>query len=141
MTRFPNMIVKTLPFKTKDKFVLVKAITKKKREELMKSGTLIKQRHPTGYMLYADPNNAKILKDLCWCCGGVRVAVRVDRTHWKEICFRKSKGLRNFKPRLCKYYKNGNCHANGRADGNCKGTLTDSRARRRRDKRERDWGK
>lgn len=66
------------------------------------------------------------LKEPCWCCGTPRAIIHNADGTTEETCFGRSKINKDRCVPPCKYFEfdvpRPRCTANGRKDGNCKGT-------------------
>lgn len=89
--------------------------------------------------------DTKYLEEPCWCCGTPRAVFHNDNGTREEFCLGRSEMNKDRCVPPCKYLSPAPaavvwCNAEGRTDGNCRGTLKGSRKiikRRLRTKRRR----
>ena len=88
--------------------------------DVYKKGMIKQKNSDSPFILWADPDIAKLLDGLCYCCGRPRLLLNFGKFGWQETCIHSK--MIDFKEVHCKYAggKSG-CKAKGRTDGNCEG--------------------
>lgn len=103
-------------------------VENKKDEEEMcskdKNAMIVK--HWSGLQLFANPEYAKMMDELCWCCGNIRLALKKPNGEWDDaLCMEWEGIIDEIIKHRCKYIDDEfYCRANEKKDGNCKGTTT-----------------